>query len=300
MCKIIHNLLLLFTLCMPSISYSLTLTDDFNDGDLQGWTMKQGVWSNPGDHMLSSTDNYGIIWKDDSVGYDQSIKIDAYFDGAYGSGGTSKTAQLRLRSGDAGYGPNPFFDHGYMAVVLINHLSIRNAVQPYFQHTIAVDNSTILTENTWHTIEFTVTGSGNNTYLELWIDGQLYLSGYDTSGYAHDDGGYVALGSSNHINRTIKYDNFEAYVQTELSHALELLQTTIDNLGSAGDVVNSYDANLKKVEFFIEIEEVTPAINNLNAFIRKVEHDVEQGKVSAIDGDSLIIMATGIITQLTE
>ena len=216
--QILHMLILLFALGMPSISHSLIFTDDFDDGDLQGWTVKPVYdptyhnWSNPGDHMLSSFHNYGIIWKDDSFGYEQSIKVDVYFDDAVSQGGTTKTAQLRLRSGDAGYGPNPFFDHGYMAVVQVAYVSIQNAIRPYYREVIAVDNTVFLEENTWHTIEFTVTGSGNDTYLELWIDGQLYLSGYDTSGYSHDDGGYVALGSSNHINRYIQYDNFEAVV----------------------------------------------------------------------------------------
>ena len=297
---ILHKICLLFVLSIPSISYSLTLTDDFNDGDLAGWTMKSGVWSNPGDHLLSSLHNYGTIWKDGSFGYDQSIKIDAYFDDALSNGGTSKTAVLRLRSGDAGWGPNPFFDHGYIGVVMINHLSIRNAVQPYQQYYIASDFTVTLTENTWHTIEFTVTGSGVDTHLELWIDGELYLEGNDTLSYAHDDGGYVALGSSNHINRTIKYDNFEAYTQTELDHSLELLGTTIDVLDLPKEIDNSYDANLKKVATFLEINNITPAINNLNAFIRKVERDIEKASISAFDGEALIAMATDIINQLNQ
>ena len=40
----------------------------------------------------------------------------------------------------------------------------------------------------------------------------LYLDVFDTFGSQHDDGGYLALGSSNHINRQIKYDNISGTV----------------------------------------------------------------------------------------
>ncbi len=61
-------------------------------------------------------------------------------------------------------------------------------------------------------IAFSVIGTGNDTNLKLWVDDVLYLDLYDTYGKQHDDGGYVALGSSNHINRQIKYDNISGVV----------------------------------------------------------------------------------------
>jgi len=93
---------------------AIPFDDNFDDGDLAGWEIKQGDWYNAGHSLMSSYDNYGIIWVADSFGLDQRIDVDAYFDGS----ASSKTAQLRVRSGDAGSGGNRFFDHGYFAAVV--------------------------------------------------------------------------------------------------------------------------------------------------------------------------------------
>jgi hypothetical protein len=294
-------ILLLVVLIIPSLSFAFTFIDDFNDGNLAGWTPKSGDWSNPGDFLLSSYNQYGVIWKDGSFGYNQTIKIDAYFDDAT----LSKSAQLRLRSGNAGFGPNPYWDHGYIAGVISNnygntYVSITNAVAPYHQALLAVNPSaTKLSGNSWHTIEFTVSGLGYETHLELWIDGELYLEANDTSGYAHDDGGYIALGSSNHINRRISYDNAEGYTQSPVVHLVTVLENTVASLDLPKAVENSYDANLKKVGTFIEIGKLNATINNLQAFIHKVEIDIAKGKITAADGNALIAMATDIINLLS-
>ncbi len=179
------------------------INDNFNDGDLVGWTQNRGVWDNPGDHILSSADNYGVLWKDSSFGYDQLIQVDAYYDGYVSSmvgGSYSKSATLRLRSDN--------WEHGYNAIIQKDTIDIynnHNSVQQLGHH----DFSTPLTDD-WHTITFSVSGLGNNTNLKLDIDGTPYLNVFDTTGSQHDDGGYIALGSSNHINTRIKYDNFYA------------------------------------------------------------------------------------------
>ncbi len=196
-----------------SDSYGITFSDNFNDGNLGGWTEKQGDWSNPGTYMESSFDNYGIIWKDDSFGYSQFLQIDAYFDGASTS---TKVAHLRLRNGDAGSGSNPYFDHGYYALVKYDSVTIYNAVQPNVQQQIATVNIAALFES-WRTLAFAVQGFGDQTNLQFWVDGQLVIDAFDTSGYQHDDGGYIALGSSNHLNRKIDYDNFVGSVDEPVS-----------------------------------------------------------------------------------
>lgn len=204
-------MLIIFTLFIvigvPCTSFSFSFLDDFNDGNLDGWTNKQGIWSNPGDHLLSSYDNYGIIWKDDSFGFDQFLQVDAFFD----DGGFTKSAQLRLRSGDAGRGGNPYFDHGYYAGFSDGNFYIGNAVEPFHQEALG-SISISLSRNAWHTLAFSITGFGNDTNLKLWVDDTLYLDVFDITGYQHDDGGYLALGSSNHINRYIKYDNISGMV----------------------------------------------------------------------------------------
>ncbi|MDY6843046.1 MAG: PEP-CTERM sorting domain-containing protein [Thermodesulfobacteriota bacterium] len=198
---------LVLTLSIPSLSFSFSFQDDFDDGDLFGWTPKQGDWSNPGDHLLSSFDNYGIIWRDDSLGFDQYLQIDAYFDDSQ----ISKTAALRLRSGDAGGGPNRYFDHGYYAYVQKGGIGISNAVAPGNHVNLGFYDLSSLEVNSWHTIAFSVTGLAHETNLKLWVDGSLCIDVFDTSGYQHDDGGYISLGSSNHINRRIMYDNASGY-----------------------------------------------------------------------------------------
>lgn len=201
--KIILLSLLILTFCIPGVGFSYSFQDDFNDGDLTGWSIKQGDWSNPGNHLLSSYDNYGVIWKDDSVGFDQYLKVDAWFDD---SDPITKSAQLRLRSDDAGSGGNPYFDHGYYACVQDGWFGVSNAVAPGNQQLLGNIDIDLI-DNSWHTLAFSVTGSGNDTNLKLWVDDVLYLDVFDTSGFQHDDGGYIALGSSNHINRQIMYDN---------------------------------------------------------------------------------------------
>jgi hypothetical protein len=123
--KVVLLVVFAIILGVPGVGFSYSFSDDFNDGDLNGWTPKQGVWSNPGDYLLSSYDNYGIIWKDDSSGFDQFLQVDAYFD----NGATSKTAQLRLRSGEGG-GSNSYFDHGYWAYIQHDSIGIYNTTGP--------------------------------------------------------------------------------------------------------------------------------------------------------------------------
>lgn len=127
--KFIMLISLVFICGSSQLYFAYSFSDNFNDGDLTGWTEKKGAWSNHGDYLLSSFDNYGIIWKDDSLGLNQFLEVKAYFD----DGANSKSAQLRLRSGDAGNGPNPYFDHGYFAQVQDGAFCIYNAVEPYHQ-----------------------------------------------------------------------------------------------------------------------------------------------------------------------
>lgn len=202
---------ILLLLCVIAFSQAhaeslktVTFSDNFDDGNLEGWTIMSGDWSNLGDQLLSSYHNYGIIRKNDSFGYNQSVQVDAYFDSGIPD---SKTAQLFLRNGDASWGPNPFWDHGYFANVLNNVATIFNAVEPYNQQVIG-QTRVILAPDSWHTIKFSVDGFGDQTNLQLRIDDVLYLDVFDRSGYQHNDGGYLALGSSNHLNRRINYDNF--------------------------------------------------------------------------------------------
>lgn len=76
------------------------------------------------------------------------------------------------------------------------------------------------------------------------------------------------------------------------------LISTIIDLALPSNVENSYFANLKKVCPFISDNKFTPAINQLNAFINKVNQDINQSIISQVNGDNLIAMANAVIETL--
>jgi hypothetical protein len=63
-------------------------------------------------------------------------------------------------------------------------------------------------------------------------------------------------------------------------------------------VVNSYLANLKKVEIFIAEGKLAPAINQVEAFIQKCSQDVEQGIIPRADGEYLLMIANDLLALL--
>lgn len=74
----------------------------------------------------------------------------------------------------------------------------------------------------------------------------------------------------------------------------EVLALTIPN-----NIENSYLANLYKVEAFIEGGQTIAAINQLNAFINKVNQDYNQNKITQQIRNDLIAAAENLIDNLT-
>lgn len=192
--------------CAAAMSFS----DNFEDGTLGDWIPKQGVWTNPGGYLLSSWDNYGVAWRAESFGRDQRLEVDAYFDASTGE--SSKTALLGLRGGAAG-NLNPYFDHAYWAYVRQAEVTIVSTYEAYDSVTLARTTGLDLPLDTWTAIAFQVTGTGSGTRLQLWVDGESMLDVFDNSGRPHNDGGHIALGASNHINRYMAYDNAQGWSQ---------------------------------------------------------------------------------------
>ncbi|HSM22466.1 MAG TPA: hypothetical protein VK876_09690 [Rubrivivax sp.] len=192
--------------CAAAMSFS----DNFDDGTLGGWIPKQGLWTNPGDLLLSSWDNYGVAWRAGSFGLDQRIEVDAYFDA--GTGANSKTALIGLRGGAAG-NINPYFDHAYWAYVRQAEVAIVSTYKAFDLVTLARTTGLDMPLDSWISIAFQVTGTGADTRLQLWVNGESMLDVIDSSGRPHDDGGHIALGASNHINRYIAYDNAQGWSQ---------------------------------------------------------------------------------------
>jgi len=181
---------------------ALDFSDNFDDGDIDGWNIMQGDWYNTGDTLMSSDNNYGVALINGTSGLDQYISTDAYFDQI--SDVNTKWAGLRVRNGQ-GYGGNISWNHGYLAGVSRNMAYIQNN-HGSGQQTLLASTSITLSEG-WHDLELQVTGTGNSTFLQLWADDTLLVSTFDTSGFQHDDAGLVGLGSSSHLNRRIEYDN---------------------------------------------------------------------------------------------
>jgi hypothetical protein len=64
------------------------------------------------------------------------------------------------------------------------------------------------------------------------------------------------------------------------------------------NVENSYLANLKKVPTFIDTGKNIAAINQVTAFIQKVQQDIGHGFINEVDGTDLIDMANQLIGKI--
>jgi hypothetical protein len=86
-------------------------------------------------------------------------------------------------------------------------------------------------------------------------------------------------------------------VPTPVEQADNLVAAVI-NSTFPGNVENSYLANLRKVSIFIEGGKVGAAVNQLNAFINKVETDINSGVVTQTEGESLLVLANALLVDL--
>lgn len=78
----------------------------------------------------------------------------------------------------------------------------------------------------------------------------------------------------------------------------ENLVNTVITYSFPANIENSYLANLKKVEKFIEEGKINAAINQLQAFIDKVENDYAAGIITQAVHDDLIGLAENLLTDL--
>jgi hypothetical protein len=201
----------LLVFCFSTVaSAGHTFSDDFDDGDLAGWSAKQGAWSVEGDldKYLSSNLNYGVIWNEGSFGVNQRLSVDAYFD--LGAGNADNIAHLRLRTSEHAGATQPFWDTGYLAQVTPSGVGIynthENANPSIWQCSFAsVSGGSPITSSGWYTLQFAVTGTGSNTHFELGVNDTLYIDHVYGNSIAQLDSGYIGLG------REIKYDNFQGF-----------------------------------------------------------------------------------------
>jgi len=84
---------------------------------------------------------------------------------------------------------------------------------------------------------------------------------------------------------------------TPIEQNAHLIQTILDfNLPQ--NVSNSYMANLQKVEQFILDGKITPALNQLYAFVNKLEQDNNQGLLTQQDYETLLSLTNDLISDL--
>ena len=84
---------------------------------------------------------------------------------------------------------------------------------------------------------------------------------------------------------------------TPTEQAEDLVETVIE-FNLPNNVENSYLANLHKVEQFILDGKINPAINQLNAFMNKVEQDYQQGQLTTEEYDSFISAVNNLLQDL--
>lgn len=84
---------------------------------------------------------------------------------------------------------------------------------------------------------------------------------------------------------------------TPTEQAEDLVEDVI-NIDIPQNVENAYLANLQKVEQFIETGKIQAAINQLEAFINKVEQDYQQGIITVDVYNNLIAAAENLIADI--
>ena len=83
---------------------------------------------------------------------------------------------------------------------------------------------------------------------------------------------------------------------------VEQSQTLVNNVVAYNlptNVQNSYLANLQKIEPFITDGQITPAINQLNAFLAKLQKDYQKGIITQTQYNALRNAANKLIADLT-
>ncbi len=128
------------------------------------------------------------------------------------------------------------------------------------------------------------------TGLFSWAPTNSQAGLYTVSFTATDNGQPVAVGT---LQTIITVGD----VPTPIEQADELV-SDVTTLPVPEGQINSYLANLRKLSTFIEAGQIQPAINQLNAFISKVNTDYTQGNLTLAQKNDLIAAATALIADL--
>jgi len=125
-----------------------------------------------------------------------------------------------------------------------------------------------------------------------WVPRYDQAGEYVVTFHATDNG---EPSEADHLDVTITINDIPP---TDLNDVI--IETFTNNLDLPKEVIKSYMANLKKVNVFIEKGKITPASNQLNSFINKVNKDMAKGILNQADGQMLIDMANEVLNKLSQ
>jgi hypothetical protein len=99
----------------------------------------------------------------------------------------------------------------------------------------------------------------------------------------------------------VAVSNLDVVISVSASSPTTLTQNIIDTITGSGlpaNQQNSYLANLRKVSIFIDNGQINSAINQLNAFIQKLNQSYSQGKITQAEYQDYLAQAQMIIEAL--
>jgi hypothetical protein len=97
--------------------------------------------------------------------------------------------------------------------------------------------------------------------------------------------------------KEVKTKVISAHIPSPLELAEEII-ISVKGLNLPKAVELSYMANLKNVGTFISGGKITPAVNQVNAFIVKVFSDIDKKNINKDDGNELILMGMDLLAIL--
>jgi hypothetical protein len=124
-----------------------------------------------------------------------------------------------------------------------------------------------------------------------------WTPGYPTAGvytptFVATDNGSPTASSSQDVVITVGSN------PTPTEQAQTIVDTVVNDPNLPQNAENSYLANLNKVGTFIEQGKLNQAINQLNAFIQKVDQDYSHGTITQAEHDQFIALANALIADL--
>jgi hypothetical protein len=125
-----------------------------------------------------------------------------------------------------------------------------------------------------------------------WTPTSDQVKDYKITFVATDDGGPIQESSS--ITVFVRVLNIETVVESN-----ELLADTVIALGLENNISNSYIANTKNIETFLEKDQYTAVRNQLDVFTKKIEQDFEKGTITEEQYNTLLVEINEVYKRIS-